>query len=124
MGVLMCRPDHCVLIRSFFYAVEKKDLHFYHPYPMLYCEKGIDGMKDRRQSPRIKFTKNKPGFYITLFLERFFFKNREVVCKLRDLSEGGASLLITDEFKKYFSEHSVGKNIRLISENAELSFRL
>ena len=81
-------------------------------------------MLDRRKSPRIKFTKNKPGFYVTLFLERFFFKDREIVCKLRDLSEGGASLLVADEFKNYFSEKSVGKGVHLVSENPEVSFRL
>jgi hypothetical protein len=91
---------------------------------MVYRTKGTDGIMDRRQSPRIKFTRNKPGFYITLFLERFFFKDREIICKLRDLSEGGASLLVNDEFKKYFSEHSVGKSARIISENPEVSFRL
>jgi len=79
---------------------------------------------DRRKSPRIKFIKNKPGFYVTLFLGRFFFKDREVVCKLRDLSEGGASLLVNDEFKKYFSESSIGKSVHLVSENPEVSFRL
>jgi hypothetical protein len=81
-------------------------------------------MIDRRKSPRIKFSKNRPGFYVTLFLDRFFFAEREVVCKLRDLSEGGASLLVEDEFKKYFSEKSIGKSVRLISESPEVSFRL
>jgi len=91
---------------------------------MIYNREGSDRMIDRRKSPRIKFTKNKPGFYVTLFLDRFFFAEREVVCRLRDLSEGGASLLVEDEFKKYFSEKSVGKSVRLISENPEVSFRI
>lgn len=91
---------------------------------MVYSTEGTDRMLDRRKSPRIKFTKSKPGFYVTLFLERFFFSEREVVCKLRDLSEGGASLLVAEEFKKYFSEKSVGKSVRLISENPEVSFSL
>jgi hypothetical protein len=81
-------------------------------------------MMDRRQSPRIKFAKNKSDFFVKLHLKRFFFKDRELLCRLRDISEGGASLLIDDEFKKYVSENNVGARAQLISESSELSFRL
>jgi hypothetical protein len=80
--------------------------------------------QDRRHSPRIKFPTNKKGFFVTITLERFFFKDREIICKLRDLSEGGASLYVNGELKKYISARSIGKGVRLITENRDLSFRL
>jgi hypothetical protein len=80
--------------------------------------------RDRRQSPRIKFPKYKSGFVVTILLERFFFKEREILCKLRDISEGGASLLVNDDYKKYVNERSVGKVVQLVSENADLAFKL
>ena len=70
---------------------------------------------DRRQSPRIKFAKNKPGFIIKLVVKRFFFKDRVILCTLRDISEGGASLQVTNEDKKYISEADSGKRVQLIS---------
>jgi len=81
-------------------------------------------MKDRRQSPRIKFSRKKTGFFVKLIMKRFFFKAREITCTLRDLSEGGASLLVKEEFEKYISEKSVGNSVQLLSENPEISFRL
>ncbi|OHD63546.1 MAG: hypothetical protein A2176_07110 [Spirochaetes bacterium RBG_13_51_14] len=81
-------------------------------------------MKDRRKSPRIKFAMSKPGFSVRLILKRFFFKDREIECRLRDISEGGASLLVSKEYKKYVHEKCVGTSARLVSENAELSFQL
>lgn len=79
---------------------------------------------ERRQSPRIKFPRNRSDFLVTLLMKRFFFKDREIICKLRDISEGGASLLIDDEYKKYVSEQNVGARAQVISESPELSFRL
>ncbi|MBN2158646.1 MAG: PilZ domain-containing protein [Spirochaetes bacterium] len=79
---------------------------------------------DRRKSPRIKIPKNKPGFNITLTLKRFFFKDREVLCRLRDISEGGASLLINEEYARYVTERCIGARAQMISESPELSFRL
>lgn len=82
------------------------------------------GTMDRRHSPRIKFIPNKSDFNVKLLLKRFFFKDRELICKLRDISEGGASLLIEDEYKKYVSDQYVGARAQVISESPELSFRL
>lgn len=79
---------------------------------------------ERRQSPRITFPHNKSDFFVKLMMKRFFFKDRELLCKLRDISEGGASLLIDDACKKYVSEHNVGARVQVISESSELSFRL
>ncbi len=81
-------------------------------------------MKDRRQSPRIKFGRKKTGFFVKLTIKRFFFKAREITCMLRDLSEGGASLLVKEEFAKYITDKSVGTSVQLLSENPEISFRL
>lgn len=79
---------------------------------------------DRRQSPRIRIPKNKPGFNITLTLKRFFFKDREVLCRLRDISEGGASLLVNEAYARYVTERCIGARAQMVSENPELSFRL
>lgn len=57
-------------------------------------------------------------------MKRFFFKARDITCMLRDLSEGGASLLVNKEFEKYITEKSVGNNVQLLSEDPEISFRL
>lgn len=79
---------------------------------------------ERRQSPRIKFPQNRSDFFVKLMLKRFFFKDREILCKLRDISEGGASLLIDEAYRKYVSEHNIGARAQVISESTELSFRL
>lgn len=79
---------------------------------------------ERRKSPRIKFPKNRSDFSVKLMLKRFFFKDREIICKLRDISEGGASLLIDDAYRKFVSEQNVGARAQVISESPELSFRL
>ena len=81
-------------------------------------------MEDRRHSPRIKFGKKKSGFFVKLIMKRFFFKDREITCMLRDLSEGGASLLVKEEYSRYITEKSVGTGVQLLSENPEISFRL
>jgi hypothetical protein len=81
-------------------------------------------MTERRRSPRIHFKKNRPGFFVTLIVKRFFFKDREMICALRDISEGGASLLIGEKDRKHITPKSVGTAVRLLSENPELSFRL
>lgn len=81
-------------------------------------------MEDRRQSPRITFARKKPGFLVTLTMKRFFFQDREITCMLRDISEGGASLLVNDEQGKYVTDKCVGRSVRLLSENPEVSFRL
>ena len=81
-------------------------------------------MSERRRSPRIHFKRNRPGFFVTLIVKRFFFKDREMICALRDISEGGASLLISEKDRKHITEKSVGTGVRLLSENPELSFRL
>ncbi len=57
-------------------------------------------------------------------MKRFFFKDREIICVLRDLSEGGASLLVKDEYRKYITEKSVGNSVHLLSESPEISFRM
>jgi hypothetical protein len=81
-------------------------------------------MTDRRRSPRIHFKRNRPGFFVTLIVNRFFFKDREMTCALRDISEGGASLLVNEKDRRHITEKSVGTAVRLLSENPELSFRL
>jgi hypothetical protein len=81
-------------------------------------------MNDRRQSPRIRFNRKKTGFFVKLIMKRFFFKDREITCMLRDLSDGGASLLVKNEFEKYITEKSVGSSVQLLSESPEISFRL
>jgi hypothetical protein len=81
-------------------------------------------MTERRRSPRVHFKRNRPGFFVTLIVKRFFFKDREIICALRDISEGGASLLIGEKDQKHISGKSVGTAVRLLSENPELSFRL
>jgi hypothetical protein len=78
---------------------------------------------DRRNTPRIKFAR-KPGFTVKLFMRRFFLTDREILGILRDLSEGGATLFIHDDYKKYITSASKGKEVRLISENSGISFRL
>lgn len=81
-------------------------------------------MTERRKSPRICFKRNRPGFFVTLIVKRFFFKDREILCELRDISEGGASLLINDKDRKHIADAGVGTGVRLLSENPDLSFRL
>jgi hypothetical protein len=81
-------------------------------------------MMDRRKSPRKKFKRSRPGFFVKLIVKRFFFKDREIVCALRDISEGGASLLLNDADRKYFTRNGAGTKVRLLSENPDLSFRL
>jgi hypothetical protein len=81
-------------------------------------------MEERRLSPRIKFGRKKSGFFVKLIMKRFFFKEREIICMLRDLSEGGASLLVKEEYQKYITEKSIGTGVQLLSENPEISFRL
>lgn len=81
-------------------------------------------MTERRKSPRIRFKRNRPGFFVTLIVTRFFFKDREILCELCDISEGGASLMIKEMDRKHITEKSVGTGVRLLSENPDLSFRL
>ncbi|MBP7735210.1 MAG: PilZ domain-containing protein [Spirochaetes bacterium] len=81
-------------------------------------------MKERRTSPRTRFSAKKTGFSVTLVMKRFFLRDKAITCVLRDISEGGASLLVNDEYKKYVTERSVGNGVRLLSENPEISFRL
>ena len=81
-------------------------------------------MTERRKSPRIRFKRNRPGFFVTLIVKRFFFKDREILCELCDISEGGASLLINEKDRKHITDAGVGTGVRLLSENPELSFRL
>ncbi len=78
---------------------------------------------DRRISPRIRLAK-KTGYTVTLYLERFFFKDRAIICTLRDISEGGASLLVSGEYAKYISKSDVGTGVKLLSENSGISFSL
>ena len=80
-------------------------------------------MDDRRKSPRIRVSR-KAGYKVTLFLKRFFFKERMIICTLRDLSEGGASLLVENEYAKYISPANIGAHVRLLSENTEITFSL
>jgi hypothetical protein len=81
-------------------------------------------MTERRKSPRVRFKRNRPGFFVTLIVKRFFFKDREFLCELRDISEGGASLLIGEKDQRHIAQASVGTGVRLLSENPDLSFRL
>jgi hypothetical protein len=78
---------------------------------------------DRRNTPRIKFAR-KPGFTVKLFMRRFFLTDREILGVLRDLSDGGATLFIHDDYRKYITRSSKGKEVRLISEISGLSFRI
>jgi hypothetical protein len=80
-------------------------------------------MIDRRLSPRIKFAK-KSEFTVFLILKRFILMDREIECILRDLSEGGASVMVKDEFRKYISESNRGQTAHLVSNNPGLSFHL
>ncbi len=81
-------------------------------------------MKDRRTSPRTRFSGKETGFSVTLVMKRFFFRDKSITCVLRDISEGGASLLVDDAYKKYVTVRSVGSGVRLLSVNPEISFRL
>ncbi len=81
-------------------------------------------MEERRQSPRITYTRKKSGFFVTLLMKRFFFRERVITCMLRDLSEGGASLLVNDDSRRHVTEKCVGRSVQLLSENPEVSFRL
>ncbi|OHD69879.1 MAG: hypothetical protein A2W19_09115 [Spirochaetes bacterium RBG_16_49_21] len=78
---------------------------------------------DRRNAPRIRFAK-KPGFTVKLILKRFLLIDKEILGILRDLSEGGASLFVQDDYRKYISSANVGQAVRLISESSGISFRL
>jgi hypothetical protein len=91
---------------------------------MVLSATGTGTMTERRKSPRVRFKRNRPGFFVTLIVKRFFFKDREILCELRDISEGGASLLINEKDRKHFSDASAGTGVRLLSENPDLSFRL
>ncbi len=81
-------------------------------------------MTERRKSPRVRFKRNRPGFLVTLIVKRFFFKDREFQCELRDISEGGAPLLINEKDRRHIAGAGVGTGVRLLSENPDLSFRL
>lgn len=81
-------------------------------------------MQERRTSPRIRFSGNRARFSVTLVMKRFFFRDKAITCVLRDISEGGASLLVDDKYEKYVTERSVGNGVWLLSENPEISFRL
>ena len=114
----------CMVRKSFFTPHEKAFAFFNSMFQTIAQGRSRSGMEDRRQSPRITFTRKTPGFFVTLSMKRFFFRDKEITCKLRDLSEGGASLLVNDEFTKYIKENCVGRIVHLLSENPEVSFRL
>ncbi len=80
-------------------------------------------MLDRRGAARIKFP-DKAGYTVKLIMKRFFLSDREILCILRDYSDGGASLRVKDEFSKYVTTSSLGNTAYLVSENSEIPFRL
>ena len=80
-------------------------------------------MIDRREFPRVKFAK-KSVYTVKLILKRYVLRDKVILCILRDFSDGGASLLVREEFAKYISKANVGQRVCLISENSEISFRV
>ena len=80
-------------------------------------------MMDRRESPRVKFAK-KSVYTVKLVLKRYFLRDKVILCILRNFSDGGASLLVRDEFAKFITKANIGQRVCLISENSEISFRV
>ena len=80
-------------------------------------------MIDRRGIPRIKFAK-RSDFAVTLILKRFFLRDKKIVCILRDLSDGGALLLVEGEYAEYIAKAYLGQKAHIVSESSGISFRL
>lgn len=61
---------------------------------------------DRRKAPRIKIVEIKPEYSVILE-----FNNKAVICKLIDLSDGGAQVLVNEQNNNVVSDDDFGKNV-------------
>ncbi len=74
---------------------------------------GADG-KDRREHSRIKLVKIKPEFSVILI-----FNDKAIACKLRDISDGGAFVLINHQLNDKITEQDLHKLIRFKCKSAD-----